>query len=273
MKMKKLTANNLIALLHDKHPVDKFLAIEECKTGSTWFQYRCPRLDMWVMARSWAHPRFIGYEVKISRSDFLNDTKWTDYLDYCTEFYFVAPPNVIEITEVPEQAGLLVATKNCKRLLTKKKAPVRNIEIPQSLLIYILMCRTQIVGDMSLTRPTIAIWQERLKQLKSNRKLGSDIAWQIRLQVEKRVKAVQDENRLVRTENERFRDIKEFIESKGVTINDISNRWGGVKEDKLTEIITGLPFNLCEYLRVAEKNIAMAADALENSHQISKADK
>jgi len=49
----------------------------------------------------------IGYEVKISRQDFLHDKKWEGYLEYCTKFYFAAPKGVIKPEELPESIGLI----------------------------------------------------------------------------------------------------------------------------------------------------------------------
>jgi len=135
-------ASDIIRLLEREYPIEKFLSVPECKTGSPWIQRRCPRFDLWVMARSWVYPRFIGCEIKVSRSDFLRDNKWQDYLPYCTEFYFVAPPDIIDPAEVPEAAGLMVASEEGKKLTTEKEAPVRDVEIPRSILIYILMART-----------------------------------------------------------------------------------------------------------------------------------
>lgn len=80
---------------------------------------------------------FIEYEIKISRSDFLNDFKKKRYgVDKhqnikegkrCNRFYFVVPEGLIKATEVPPHCGLiyyngvyLTVVKNAK-LLTKEK--------------------------------------------------------------------------------------------------------------------------------------------------------
>ena len=139
-----MNAYDITKLLEQKYPIEKFLSVPECKTGSPWIQRRCPRFDLWVIARSWVHPRFIGCEIKTTRQDFLRDKKWQYYLPYCTEFYFVAPPGIIDPVEVPETAGLMVASEEGKKLTTEKEAPVRDVEIPRSILIYILMARTRI---------------------------------------------------------------------------------------------------------------------------------
>ena len=268
--MKQITANDILKLLHKKHGVEKYLCVDECKVGSTWFTHNCSRLDLWVMARSWAHPRFIGYEIKVNRQDFLGDVKWPDYLHYCTELYFVAPPGIIDASEVPEQAGLLVSSKNCKRLYTKKKAPVRNVEIPNSILIYILMSRTKIVGDMFLTRPNIEIWKEHLKQLKENKKVGYAISYHISNKVDKEVKEIKQRNRKLEDENNKLIAIKKALEEMGVDMEHIVSGYSNfVKKDRLNEILTGIPYDLVQFLKSAEANLARANSLLEKAQNIS----
>ncbi len=48
-----------------------------------------------------------GFEVKASRADFTSDKKWKDYLPFVNEFWFCAPPGVIDKDELPEDVGLL----------------------------------------------------------------------------------------------------------------------------------------------------------------------
>jgi len=132
-----ITSTTVLSALMEKHKYD--VCVPECKTGETWTAHGCPRMDLWVMARSWAHPRTIGYEIKVSRQDFLHDNKWPQYLDYCKEFYFACPRGVIDPGELPAEAGLLVLSGT--RMIVKKKAPVRSVEIPEKLYRYILMRR------------------------------------------------------------------------------------------------------------------------------------
>ncbi len=258
---KPIIAQDILKLLHQKHSVDKFLCVDECKTGSTWFSPKCPRLDMWVMARSYANARFIGYEIKVNRQDFLRDFKWSDYLPYCTEFYFVAPAGIIDPTEVPEQAGLLVASKNIRRLMTKKKAPVRDVEIPASLLIYILMSRVRIVGDMFQTQPKTEIWKDWLKQVKSNKKLGYTLGREIRKRVDREVEEVGKRNAKLESENIRLQDIKNWLEKKDVSLNDVTMGYG-VRHDKLEEILTGLPYGFVNEIQQAQRNLKDLLDKL-----------
>lgn len=264
MGRKVICASDISKLLRQKHPVDKFLSVEECKTGSSWFATRCARLDMWVMARSWAHPRFIGYEIKVNRQDFLRDTKWQDYLKYCTEFYFVSPPDIIAPEELPEDAGLIITSKNAKRLYTKKKAPMRSVDIPEDLFIYILMCRVQVVGDMFNTRPSHEMWKERLNQITSRKKVGHAIGHIISSKVNEKVKEILTENTQLRGENRKLLEIKTWLDDKGVNLDSVPTGYG-IRKDRLIELTSGLPFNLVHFLETAETNLKMAVDALRKT--------
>ena len=142
-KPPKIIAPMILDLLAAKHRGDVFVA--ECKTGpTTTANAHHLRMDAWVMRRSWAHPDTTGYEIKVSRGDFLRDDKWPAYLKYCNRFYFVCPPNMIAVNEVPAGCGLMWASKNAAMLYTKIKAPRREVEIPENLWRYVLMCRASI---------------------------------------------------------------------------------------------------------------------------------
>lgn len=48
-----------------------------------------------------------GFEIKLTRADFLQDKKWERYLPYCNYFSFVAPKGVIQKEELPDKIGLI----------------------------------------------------------------------------------------------------------------------------------------------------------------------
>jgi len=161
----KFTASLLYGLLQTRHTRD--LLVGECPTG-TAYAHGYGQLDAWAMKRSWTDPRVWGYEIKVTRSDFIRDAKWRKYLDYCTEFFFVTAPGICDPTEIPPEAGLLVAAKTGTRLFTKKHAPARApdkdalFDVLKSLLINRAVMRESRGGDPDLDRA------ERMERLKSD---------------------------------------------------------------------------------------------------------
>lgn len=74
---------------------------------------------MWMDEFTWGQGRFDiltmdlqnwtvrGYEIKLSRQDFLGDRKWQNYLPYCHFFFFASVPDVIHPGDLPEEIGHL----------------------------------------------------------------------------------------------------------------------------------------------------------------------
>lgn len=82
-----------------------------------------------------------GYEIKVSRSDFLQDSKWTGYLNFCNEFSFVCPEGLIKEDELPLEVGLTYYKPKTGKLRVKRKALERKIDLPAKLLIGIIFNR------------------------------------------------------------------------------------------------------------------------------------
>lgn len=185
------SASGILALLESRHAKDVF--IPECKDGPTHSASHL-RMDGWAMTKSWAHPSTIGYEIKVSRSDFLQDNKWPAYLPLCNQFYFVAPKNLIDPSELSADVGLLVVAGDGDgtRLLTKKKAAHRDVEIPDSLWRYILMCRVQIADEKPL-ETTVERWRNWLARKQEDRYLGYEVS-----------KAIREKAKALETENQRL---------------------------------------------------------------------
>lgn len=147
-----MTAAEIQGALRYRHSKD--LYISECKNGPTQSIGARPiRLDGWAFLKTWSPVTSIGYEVKVSRSDFLNDGKWPDYLPLCHLFYFVAPKGVIQLAELPDGIGLMEAiggqNGNTPRIVTRRKSIYRVVDANPaylSLLHYVLMCRVRLGG-------------------------------------------------------------------------------------------------------------------------------
>lgn len=218
-------AKHIINLLEAKHSKDVF--IPECKDGPTQSVTEHLRMDAWVMNRSWVHPCYTAYEVKVSRSDFLNDRKWRGYLPYCNEFFFVAPKGIIDPSELPPEAGLLVLLGGAegKRLVCKKKAAWRDVDVPESLFRYVLMCRVQVGRDDFSREPTkeerVERWKDFVVEKVETRKLGYRVGEAIR----EKVAHVHAENDLLSRRMDDYDSIKQFLERIGVEPEGYVAEW------------------------------------------------
>ena len=209
----RIGAKQLLKLLEARHSSDVF--VPECKNGATQSVARgeMVKMDAWAMSRSWSKPHTYGYEIKVSRQDFLQDDKWHRYLDLCSHFSFVAPPGIIEKGELPEEAGLLVCTANCKRLLTKKKAPRRDIQVPEDLFWYVLMCRV-VVGQPN-GQANRQFWESWLREKELSRALGHRVSRSLSRLVSERIEEVELENKRLSREVEKLDGVREMCERIG----------------------------------------------------------
>lgn len=141
MEKAKVTSTEIKQALANKHYKDFFLT--EVKSGSTWFTSvgDMKILDGLAIRKSWSSPCFTGYEIKVSRSDFLRDAKFYTYEELCNCLYVVCPKGMIDRTELPESVGLMYYDREKKTITTKKKAIYRKIEYTPDLLLYIIYSR------------------------------------------------------------------------------------------------------------------------------------
>ena len=139
----KVTSSEIKIALADKHYKDFFLT--ECKSGSSFFTPPGDMkiLDALAIRKSWTSPCFTGYEIKVSRSDFLRDAKFYTYEEICNCLYIVCPKEMIDRKELPESVGLMYYNPEKKTLTTKKKAIWRKIEYSPDLLLYIIYSRLE----------------------------------------------------------------------------------------------------------------------------------
>lgn len=229
--MLKITANNILDLIIKKHS-NNFVCIPECKTGETG---RHRSIDLWCMAKSWARPRTIAYEIKVARNDFLRDDKWRSYLDYCSEFYFAAPPGIIDPSELPDEAGLLVSSKNARLLYTKKKAPTRAVKIPENIFRYILMWRVETHGERGVP-DHVGYWKDWLKKKSEKRDLGYLVSKTIR----QHVQAVDMKNKTLQRENKTLQETKEILDKLGFRPSDMNWDKENRLKRRIQEINTGI---------------------------------
>ena len=260
-----VTANRLLEMLLTRHRDD--ICVPECKTGSSYVAAgRMHIIDLWVMKPSWSHPVYWGYEIKVSRKDFINDQKWQNYLDYCTDFYFVAPPGVIEPEELPPEAGLLRCSTNAKKLYVKKKAPHRSIEDPASLFKYLIMWRTKIKSGRYPTTGTKEYWQNWLKERQVDRSFGYMLSKTIQRRIDEEILKVEEENKTLKSQNHQLENIKQLVEKVlGLDISEIYQwRFDEKFEQLLKELKTGIPSGLLNALQNSRNNIDKAIEIMES---------
>jgi hypothetical protein len=255
-----VTAGTLLQLLAQRHAGDVF--VPECKTGPTWTGNPI-RLDAWAMKRSWASPVTWGYEIKVSRGDFLRDDKWHGYLDYCSDFYLVCPPGLILANELPPGVGLINCSTNAKVLYTRVKAVRREVQTPRELLVYVLMSRSQISKtDLAERRRQDRedYWREWLAKKSEDRDLGEAVGKAIRQTIEERIKNAERENRELREVNEGFESLRRMLASLDMPADRVS--W--YAERRVREVIGGVPTDFLATIRKAKEELQQVEHKLGN---------
>jgi len=160
--MTTVTAGQILSKLekmHTQKPDHRALPdafYTEVKTGRTRPGYL--RLDAVAIKQSWAKPCITGYEIKVSRSDFLRDKKWQNYQKYCHEFYFVSPPGIVKVEDLDKlgcgDVGLIYYSPEHDCLFTKRRAMYREIDLrsPEvvGMLMYLAMYRANVNNSATL---------------------------------------------------------------------------------------------------------------------------
>lgn len=216
-KAPQIGAQQIVTLLAAKHSADVF--VPECKDGPTQ-RGSHRRLDAWAMNRSWANATVYGYEVKVSRGDFLGDEKWTSYLEMCNCLSFVCPRGLIAPEELPQDVGLLWVSKTGGKLFTKRKAAHRDVEIPESVWRYILMCRATITRETSAGSSSER-WKHWLRQKRAN----ADLGWEVRGRIREVVEQTNRENARLKKQMEGYDGFKKKLEAAGIDVKAAGSTW------------------------------------------------
>jgi len=134
--------DRIIQLLRQKYSDTRQWAFfTELRCGTGFVRYKgggnsMQRLDFFVMNLYPSNNfRSIAFEIKVSRSDFLNEIKSPEKRAFAEsvarECYFIVPNNLVEKDEIPEGWGLMYAQSN--RIIRKKYATQReNTDFPMA---------------------------------------------------------------------------------------------------------------------------------------------
>lgn len=108
-----LSAKDIVRILAEHHgKSDQWIFLTELRPSPGFKLSDDRRIDAWAMG-CWPSQHFarIAYEVKVSRSDFLNELKQPRKrrvgLLHSNTFYFVTPPGITRIEEIPPECGLI----------------------------------------------------------------------------------------------------------------------------------------------------------------------
>ena len=211
-----MTESTITELLASKHNKDIF--IPQCNHGAG---HQTMRMDAWTMAKSWAHPCYCAYEIKVSRSDFLQDEKYRHYMKFCNQFYFVCPAKLIDPSELPSDCGLMWVSSTGTRLYTKKKAPYRKIEEPVGVLHYVLMWRTSVLlrGNNPSDTSSYTFWRDWLDNKQKLAKCGHKVSKRLGKLIHEEIDAVENENRSLKKQVERLQAVENKCEELGINIH------------------------------------------------------
>lgn len=261
-----ITAQKIQGLLKDRHSDDVF--VSECKDGATWFGAHL-RLDAWAMKKSWANPCTFGYEIKVNRSDFLNDIKWRKYLPLCDQFYFVSPHRLIAPDELPPEAGLMYVTKTGTKCIIKKKAPHREVAIPESLYRYILISRTKILdrdADTGERESEVAFWKGWLEEKKIDFALGRRVRKALAERIEKEIDEVRSENKELKEKQKNLEEVASFLEK--IDVSPCSWR----REEAIKRAVNAIPKNLDSQLEDCIEQLTETRDGLHKITNFKRVD-
>lgn len=236
-----VNSHQITGLLEEKHAKDVFFS--EVKNGRSWGPLGHVRMDAWAMARSWAKPWMAGYEIKVTRSDFLRDDKWQSYLPLCNRFSFVAPKGLIQLEELGPDAGL-IEVLGSRRLVTRRRAPHRNIEIPTDLLRYLLICR-----ERPHHKNNLKYWQNWLTRKQESREVGYHVARSLRKALEK----AQAEAKQARALVESYHEVRRVLADLGYDPDHVVWRWS--LRDRIDRLAACVPPGLVDSLTKLEADL------------------
>ncbi len=208
------TSTEIKKALAKKHGEREFF-MTEVKNGPTGVAPgELLQFDAVAIYKSWTRPQIRGYEIKVSRSDFMRDNKYSRYLPYFHEFYFVVPSGMVQRQEVEENIGLMWYNPETGTLTTKKKAVWRNIEIDALMLLYIIMNRLD-SDRLPFYSTKAEYWEDWLAGKISNQELS----YKVSSKLVERLGELERENnsyRYFKEEREELQQIHGILQKHGI---------------------------------------------------------
>lgn len=240
--MRKVKAHEIKHALAKKHEKTSDFFLTEVKNGPTHIANELYIMDGMAIKKSWVNPLITGYEIKVSRNDFLQDEKWTAYKHYCHRLDFVVPTGLIKPDELPEDIGLIYYNPDKRTLNTRRKGRIRDIEMPYEMLYYIIMNRLENIEHPFFTsrREYFEEYvQDRLNSIHLGRKVRSKLINKV-AELEKENKDLKRQNENLEENRKHLSDIATVLRKHGMNSHF---KWGFA--DDIDHVLsTSLPPNL-----------------------------
>lgn len=236
--------------LSKRHETDAFFT--EVKNGPTHTATELLRIDALAIKKSWAHPLFTGYEVKVSRQDFLRDEKWYAYKNYCHRLYFACPTDMIKPEEIPEDVGLIYYNPETSALRVKRRPVTREIEMPWEMLYYLIICRLE-----SDRHPFFSSRREMLEAWVQDKADRRDLGYKVHNRMTKKID--ESERRAIRVEREMenqkdelqlFERVRKIVARFGV-----DNHSWGIEKSLEKALSRGMTPNIAESLQIISREV------------------
>ncbi len=187
------------------------------------------RLDGIAIRPSWAHPEVHGFEIKVSRRDFIQDDKWTAYLPSCKQFWFVTGPGIVDKAEIPEQAGWIEASAQGARLLIRKKAPVRKMTPEdEAHLFRRIIHGIHYAGQRAPWNGEEVSAEDRLRLWLKEKEDKATLSGLVSAKIRRIVGAVNERNHQLQVENASLKELKAACDSLGVNLDDLIKKNRGL---------------------------------------------
>lgn len=202
-----MKANEIKKALSERHTQDFFGVEIPCGQGGS------QRFDAYAIKRSWANKKYTGYEIKVSRGDFLQDDKFRGYLPFCNEFWFVCPKDMIKKEEVPEGCGLIYVYPDTFAMRKIVRPKFRDIKDPVEILLHVIFWKTA-----SQEYPFFNSKREYFKTWLENKKfdylLGRQVSKYMTEQISK-TEGIIAENEKLKIKLQVYEEIKTILKDKG----------------------------------------------------------
>lgn len=224
-----ISSNDILKLLRQRHADDFWTSEISCGSQKGFERGSGNgRFDFWAMACSWSTPLYTGYEIKVNRTDFLRDDKWTQYLGACSRFYWVCPWGMIQPDEIDPRTGLMWATKTGNRLVTKRKSqpltPSRS-QLFNVLKLALMRSREPKLATCSVLSPEQVL--EKMKADEWDQLIGHRIAREVLAKASK----VDAREKVLLSREEKLSEAVRFMRDIGLRYSE----WSPPTQDQLTE--------------------------------------